>query len=405
MEEIRNVLPTEAYESARLYAYAFKSDIPERRQAMQDEEGENAQHTARNRRNFDNLLGFFHNGKLAAQIVVNRLHAYVQGRSFAMGGIGGVASWPEFRRKGMVGRLMVHSLQFMRDRGETLSYLAPFSYPFYRRYGWELALERKSYTVPTSHIPRFKDDPGRIERVELPDDWEVLNKLYHPYAKQFSGMVVRSEESWVMGWRFKNKYAIVRYDANDEPDAYLIYDAKSSEMNVIEFVYLNEVARKSVWNFIANHDSMFPRVKLLAPVDDPLPFLMDNPWTSQEINPFFMTRVVDVAAFLRQYAFAADGADQTFYWTIQDEYAPWNDGTFKVCVRGGEAEVSMVDVETVENELLHLKCTIQTFSAMMVGYIRPSKLVPAGRLTGSDEAVKRWEQLVPPQTPFVLDSF
>ena len=61
-----------------------------------------------------------------------------------MGGIAGVATWPENRRQGHVSTLLKHALQEMKSKGQTLSFLHPFSIPFYRKFGWELYAEYKN---------------------------------------------------------------------------------------------------------------------------------------------------------------------------------------------------------------------------------------------------------------------
>ncbi len=55
-----------------------------------------------------------------------------------MGGVAGVATYPEYRRSGYVKELLQHSLQTMKKDGYTVSMLHPFAVAFYRKYGWEL---------------------------------------------------------------------------------------------------------------------------------------------------------------------------------------------------------------------------------------------------------------------------
>ncbi len=52
-----------------------------------------------------------------------------------MGGVAGVATYPEYRRSGYVKELLQHSLQTMKKDGYTVSMLHPFAVSFYRKYG------------------------------------------------------------------------------------------------------------------------------------------------------------------------------------------------------------------------------------------------------------------------------
>ncbi|TKH33755.1 GNAT family N-acetyltransferase, partial [Paenibacillus polymyxa] len=38
---------------------------------------------------------------------------------------------------GMVSRLLTHALEEMKTAGQSLSFLHPFSFAFYRKFGWE----------------------------------------------------------------------------------------------------------------------------------------------------------------------------------------------------------------------------------------------------------------------------
>src|SRR5690606_40607540 len=58
------------------------------------------------------------------------LEVWIGGRKLAMGGVAGVASWPDARRQGGVRRLLQHAFGRMRENGQSLSMLAPFSFAF-----------------------------------------------------------------------------------------------------------------------------------------------------------------------------------------------------------------------------------------------------------------------------------
>lgn len=94
--------------------------------------------------------GFFdEQGKLLSVLGLLPLEAWFQGKKLALGGIGGVATWPEARRQGCVGRLLSHALETMRKNGQSVSMLHPFSFPFYKKYGYEQTIDRKKYTIAT----------------------------------------------------------------------------------------------------------------------------------------------------------------------------------------------------------------------------------------------------------------
>lgn len=78
----------------------------------------------------ERVWGIFEEGELSAELTLLPLQVYVQGKAVSMGGIAGVATWPENRRQGLVAKLLSHTLQTMNESGHTLSFLHPFLIPF-----------------------------------------------------------------------------------------------------------------------------------------------------------------------------------------------------------------------------------------------------------------------------------
>src|SRR5690606_11674243 len=82
-------------------------------------------------------LGVFKDEQLCAQATLLDLQTYIAGQAFHMGGIAGVSTWPEHRRNGYVASLLKELLLIMKQKGQSISMLYPFSFAFYRKYGWE----------------------------------------------------------------------------------------------------------------------------------------------------------------------------------------------------------------------------------------------------------------------------
>jgi predicted acetyltransferase len=350
----------------------------------------------------EQIWGYFVQGNLAARMTIFPLRTFIQGKPFLMGGIALVATWPEHRRGGMVGKLICHTLQVMKASGQTVAFLNPFSFPFYRKYGWETSIDRKCYTIESAQLPSIESPGGRIERVD--NDWKLLNGIYEDYAETYNGMLCRDEKWWMISVLKQNKgQTAVYYDNLDKPRGYLLYNVKNRQMNVQEFVYLDEAARRGLWKFIANHDSMIDRVTLMAPVDDPLPFLLQDPRIKQEITPYFMTRIVDFADFVAQYTFTvSDESERILHFQITDLHAPWNEGLFQLKVDAeGKAEI----IRVTSNVAPFLSCDIQTITCILMCYQTPSLLHQIGRLKGNSESVDLLQSLLPRRSTYLMDAF
>jgi len=74
------------------------------------------------------VLGWFHKGRLASQIVVYPMQVNIQGNIYAMGGVTGVTTYPEYSGRGLIHALVVKILSVMRERGSDAR-ACPFRIP------------------------------------------------------------------------------------------------------------------------------------------------------------------------------------------------------------------------------------------------------------------------------------
>ncbi|SDE16327.1 Predicted acetyltransferase [Paenibacillus sp. UNCCL117] len=388
--EIR-ILAQEHYaESMELSAFAFQYELSEEERRHRE-----ALH------HMQEQWGAYVEGKLAAKLTILDFQCYMQGHSLAMGGIASVATWPEYRRGGLVTKLLVQALCSMKDKGQTLSFLYPFQYGFYRKFGWEMCAEHKQFEIATAQLPKWPHSPGKVVRTDR--QWEPLHRIYSEYAVRFNGMLERSEAWWTHRVLPNKKgTAAIYYNEAGEPTGYVLYQVKERVLKVHELIGLTHEAKLGLWRFLADHDSMIERLTWNAPGNEALPFLLDNPRVKQEIVPTFMARIVDVPAFLNKYPFQS-GMEGAFLLDIRDEHAPWNQGVWLVAVdEAGRAAVSSPEEA---GDLQKVKCSIQTLSALLLGYQRPCFLQEIGRLDAPKEAVDQLERLVPSRPVFITDFF
>lgn len=396
MNEIRTLHQDELEDSFALSEFAFQYEL------TADEKAERMSWTDPNQ-----TWGYFTDGKLAAKVYIYPFHTWLNGQRFAMGGIAGVATWPEYRRNGMVGQLLSQALSVMRAEGQTISFLAPFKFEFYRKYGWETYVDYLKYEIPTDKLPKFQAAEGSsIERVGK--NWEVLNPIYAAYAIQFNGMLERNAAWWHQKiFRNKKGTAAIYKNPQGEARGYIFYKVKDAVATIHELVFLDEEARRGLWKFVGDHDSMITKVEVKAPVDDQLPFLVHDPKFKQEKITYFSARIVDVEAFLAQYVFEARPDIEPIYLCISDKYAPWNQGVYCIqfTLNGVSAEVTKLAQGEQLDEDTVLSCTIQTLTALFIGYQKPSFMARIERLQGTKELVSRLEAALPQRTTYLADFF
>lgn len=355
---------------------------------------------------------YYEEGNLAARLSILPLSVWINGNPMEMGGIAAVATWPEYRRGGKVAKLLGHSLQVMRGNGQTISMLYPFDFAFYRKFGWEIYVDYKTYELTKDQIPRFEPVFGKVKRTE---DRALLNGMYEEYAQRYNGML-RRDEAW---WKdrlsnAKKGVAAVWYNDAGVPKGYIRYNVKNQEMKIHEMVFLDDEAYRGLWAFIAQHDSMADKVVMKAPMDDSLSFIAANPRFKQEIVPYFMARIVDASAFIEGYHFTAGVSGRTLILHLEDTQADWNRGSFRIEVdEKGRASVNRLEASPASSHQQSHKglsvegvsCDIQALTALLMGYKRTHVLNAVGRIQGDEAQIALLESLIPVRTPYLLDFF
>ncbi|WP_339318662.1 GNAT family N-acetyltransferase [Paenibacillus sp. FSL R10-2734] len=349
----------------------------------------------------ERVWGAFEDGTLEAKLTIIPFQVYIQGRVVPMGGIAGVATWPENRRQGHVAKLLSHALHTMNEAGQTLSFLHPFLIPFYRKFGWEIYCEFKKYSIPVAKFPKKVEVEGKVKRDIK--DIEVLDSLYNRFAVKYNGTLKRDLDWWENSVLDDEGKIAVFYSKSAEPEGYVLYKVENRELVIDEFVFLNEQARQGLWTFLANHDSMVTGASLkLVPSDDMLPFLLPDPRIGQENYPYFMGRIVNAKAFIESYDFRRSSQKKQVIY-IEDKYAPWNDGLWEWYI-SNEGSATLIRIEGERTEA-DLSCDIGTLTALMLGYKRPVEMARYGHVTGQQSALEWFEEILPQAQTALFDYF
>ncbi|MCX2824707.1 MULTISPECIES: GNAT family N-acetyltransferase [Bacillus] len=347
------------------------------------------------------LFGILEGDQLAAKLHLLPFEINIGDEMFKMGGIAGVATYPEYRRSGHVKELLKYVLQKMKQDGFSVSMLHPFAVSFYRKYGWELFANRFICSMTKSDLVMQKHVKGNVRRFNKDSHPKEIEAVYEQFAKRFVGMLVRSTDWWTQAV-YHDLTAAVYYNEKDEATGYMLYKINDSKMTVEEFVPLNNEARNGLWNFICQHDSMIKELKMILSETEPLLYTLQEPRVKTEITPYFMARIVDVEQFLNQYPFVWSNQQNNVILHISDSFASWNNVTVKLQSK----EVVIINKEETEkwnSRGIHLN--INDLSAMLFGYKRLLELYEMDHILGSEEEVKTLEHLIPLHKPFIYDFF
>jgi predicted acetyltransferase len=347
--------------------------------------------------------GIFDGTRLVAAATVHVLHVTWGDHDAPLGGVAGVACVADQRGRGHVARLMERSLEGMRDDGQYLSGLYPFSFAFYRRHGWEWVGEKRNYTVPTAQLHgspegrqmRFYDGPAALE---------VVRPVHAAFARRYRGMTTRCDpypDWWdrtLSHHDNKTTYVHVHHDADTgAADGYLTFRYDSSESASLgDFFALTPAAYRGLLSVLHYYGTQVKNIDFHAPADDPLPLHMMHWDLNTEVQPVFMG---DVKAAL-EALHPPSGLAGEIVLAVSDGQCAWNDAVWAVTLEGGQVSVARTQ------KTPGVSLDIQALTQAYWGQPSVRLLRAAGHLVVSDEGQFRlFETLLPSAVCYSQDHF
>jgi predicted acetyltransferase len=401
--EVRTLTSEEMADAAAISAYAFNA--PGRHEMT--ELAERLRRTSQP----DWFLGSFEDGEMTAMMCVLPVEMYLNGGTLPFGAVSPVASSPLHRRKGHAAAMLRYSLATMRERGQVISGLSTPHPALYRRYGWEIAADARAYCFKPKDFrsmarPRQR---GRFRMLKT-TDWQELDPIHRAYAQRHNGPFLRGEGWWrdyvlETPWRPAHDIVVWQSDSG-ESEGYAVYQQPSTgpdagKVVVLELVTLSGDAYLNLHLYFAGHD-INREILLWASRQDPLPVLLEDA-EKLEIKEGFtvMLRVIDFEAAMRWRRAAREDDVCEVVLRIEDELAPWNDGTWRAGIAEGRTHAARVDEEP------EIEVSARVLGSLFNGYLRPSVAHESGMVTASNaDALDRADRIFAARkAPFFTDHF
>lgn len=344
------------------------------------------------------VFGWFNKDQLISQIAIYPCEVNIHGTLYKMGGVTGVGTYPEYAGHGLMSQLIRVALQNMRDNHQWISYLYPYSIPYYRRKGWEIMSDKLTFKIRDTQLPKNVEVAGMVERRDVDD--EDVYKVYNQFAKENHGALQRSQFNWEEYWRYENeeeRTAAIYYDQNGEAKGVLFYWIAEEVFHIKEMFYLNQEARNGLWNFISAHFSMVYWIQGNIYKNESLAFLLEDSQIKETIEPYFMARIVDIEKFLKDFPFKP--FHQAFHFVVEDPIAEWNTGIFGLNWIDDQLEITR---EAVGNPVY---LDIQTLTCLLMNYRRAAYLARIERMKTDEETLRILERIIPDMAAYFSDDF
>lgn len=281
-------------------------------------------------------------GHVKSGLMVTNLPVNWHGQDFKMGGVGYVASYPEFGGHGAITQLMQLATERMNAEHVVFSYLAPFSYTFYRRFGYEELFDHFVYEVAATNFPKISgQDDGSVERGGFLDNLEQMAAIYQHHLQSQNGALIR--EDWWQQYRYSKHpdYEVaLSYDSAHQLDGYLIYQRVATEQfELVELMPTNFASCRRLLGFVGKHASVYP--KFIYPSANQTAYndLMPEAYhVTTKVVPYMMARVNDWQLLVQNWHFTAN-LEKPLVIDIKDDFIPKNNGTWQLSITEGHGQL------------------------------------------------------------------
>ena len=321
-----------------------------------------------------------------------------------------VTTSPTHRRRGLLKRLIEDDLADAVAQGVPVAALTASEATIYGRWGFGPATFNVSIELDATPGFALRDftDPGRVELVEPADAWAHVKGVFDTFHARQRGSVewpAQYKDIHTGAYDFNDRSpnskvrAAVHLDADGSVDGFVIFSyGENNTLKVDEMVALDPTAQLSLWSFLAHTDRVQKVTFSIAHPDDPLQWaLVDlNRVKVTATGEFLWLRVLDVERALAARPWTADGQVVLGVDDPQGHAA----GHFAIETSAGRAQVTRTD------QPADVTLTAETLGSLYLGAVGIRALHRAGRLGGTDDAVRRFAAMADlSEPPYCLTGF
>ncbi len=301
---IKKLQGKERFEAYKLFVYCFH-------QRLDNIEAEREKHEAETQEDWG---AFDDNNNLMARIINNHYNFYLDGKIVKTGGIGGVATYPEYRDSGAIREIFNTLILEAYKNGEVLSALFPFNHKFYRKFGYEVVTFCNEYKMNPAllkdYLPLVSNDQScKIKKWHQGESVKDFLEIYNKFAPEYNLTAIRTEESMLEHMKvekeFQDRKFSYIFNLCGENIAYLIfkdiYNPDAAHLKVEEAAWTCRNGFNAILNFLSRFTADYGSITLPLPQGIDLLKIIHSPDAyniEKHCCQHFMVRVVNVKKLL-----------------------------------------------------------------------------------------------------------
>jgi len=310
-------------------------------------------------------------GKETSHLMVTTLNSRYCGKLLNTVTISDVSTEPEYRRAGAVRKMIENVFSMAPERGWTVSFLHPFSFSYYRKFGYEKVANHLILEFPMHKLEHVE----RCANFVLVDTQERVDEcieVYGKFAVNRNIMFHRCDAGWYPIKNIGKRRTYLWHDAKGEPGAYITLEVEnqfyvnhmqSIHLSVYEMVFTTPESLRALFGFMKMYEGQNESVKIhncaMSPEVDM--FLRHYTHVKYTVVPDISARILDVPTILAAHSYPNEHG----YFTVRvEDTLPWTRGVYGVEFQNGEAQVTRL----AEDHAWDISAEMPAFTQLMYGF-------------------------------------
>lgn len=319
---------------------------------------------------WDQLENYDDNGNCMSHMGFRTIESRYCGKLLNTVTVSGISTLPQYRRSGAVRAMMNYMFDLTPERGWAVSLLHPFSFSYYRMFGYDKVADHKILEFPITKLEFTERCPDFVP-VNSVKTAEDAVKVYNEFSETRNIMFPRYGT-----WRFptepnNGEQIYLRY-RDGKPVAYVklsqeqFFDVNkmtSIALHIHEIAFTTPESLKDVFGFIRMFEGEDNTVKIhnaaMSPEIDA--FLKHYTHTKYTLVPDLAGRILDVKTVLEANKYPSERG----HFTVEViDTLPFTNGVYSVEYQNGVAEAKLVSKDTVADVV----APMPAFTQLLYGY-------------------------------------
>ena len=295
-------------------------------------------------------------GEIISMIHLTPYETVIGGKHQLLHYVVGVATREDYRHKGYMNRLLIQSLNYLKDQGEPVAFLMPANPAIYEPYEFTYVYDRPEYIRNNAVLKKSMLQSllrnGEVSHILTKDgiDYEIsiLKKEEIGKLVEFSGVHLNKNYGWFVQRDYSYYERLCKELKSQNGAVFLI---KKGNQIIGWFLYAEEekeFIQEAIWD---------------------KEFMSEPFFILEKTTPIIMVRILDLCK-LGDYLVCEEG--YTCNIRVNDQHFPNNNGLFHL-ENGKITQITENDFKAVNDENV-VNMSIQELTAELFGYEKNYKL-------------------------------